>query len=131
MQRGVAVGVAFVAHFYGKLFFDGQIEEGAGGVPCAGDRFVGNSVACDGEEAGLAADFVDATAEGLFFGWRCGGECGKIEDRKVRHPETLCQRGVRVNMTVGLAKLDETGFRDTIFVRYNAVRYEWAYGRSR
>ena len=56
-----------------------------GGVPGAGDGFVGNSVAGDGEEAGLAADFVDLVAEGFLFGRRGVGEFGEIENWKGRH----------------------------------------------
>jgi len=111
LERRIAVGVALVAHFHGELFFDGQIEEGAGGVPCAGDRFVRDSVAGDGEETGLAADFVDCAAKRFFFGWRRICECGKIDEWKVRHvgapgaglnlalAETLRQRGTRVNLS--------------------------------
>ena len=96
MERGIAVGIAGVAHFYGEFFFDGEIEEGAGGVPGAGDCFVGDAVTGDGEEAGLAADFVNGAAQGFFFVGRGSRETRKIEDWEVGHAGTVCQRVARV-----------------------------------
>ena len=68
-------------------------------------------MAGDGEETGLAADFVDLAAEGFFFVGRGVGEFGEIEDWEGRHfaglgvltstsERTLSQGGVSVNLGV-------------------------------
>ena len=59
-------------------------------------------MAGDGEEAGLAADFVDGAAEGFFFVGRCSGEFGKIEDGKAGHFGPRFARGLlgRVNVMI-------------------------------
>ena len=68
-------------------------------------------MAGDGEEAGLAADFVNLAAQGFFFGWGGVGEFGKVENWEGRHfvglgvltytsERTLSQGGVSVNLGV-------------------------------